>query len=204
MVEQKKVDRRILRTRQALFEALLDLMLEKRYADISVRDIVEQANIGRATFYLHYKDKDDLLTSNLEAMFVDIAARIRPLLRQAIMGGQPLPSEIIFREAQQNAPLYRMILTGQGGSAVWHRLYQTITDLYREVIQALIVGGDSPIEVGILANYVAGSVLSTIKWWLESDTRYPPEYMAAVWKKLIQPSMMAVVMLDNDWYEQEG
>ncbi len=77
------------------------------------------------------------------------------------------------------------------------------TALYGEIIQALVVGGDSPIEVGLLANYVAGSVLSSIKWWLDNDMPRSPEYMAAVWKQMIQPSMMGVVMLDDDWYEQE-
>ncbi len=202
MTEQKKIDRRVLRTRQSLFTALMALMMEKQYSDITVRDIADEANIGRATFYLHYKDKDDLLASNLEALFVGMAERIRPLLRQAIMSGQPLPSEIVFNEVQQNASLYKMILTGQGGTVVWQRLYQTIINLYTEVIQALIVGGDSPIDVGILGHFVAGSMLSVLKWWLENDMPHSPAYMAASWKKMIQPSMMAVVMLDNDWYAQ--
>ncbi len=200
MAAIKKMDRRVLRTRKVLYAALLELMMKRDYNDITVSDIADCADVGRATFYLHYKDKDDLLASNLEGMFVEIAERIRPLLHQAIMGGQPLPSIIIFNEVDQNAPLYQMILSGQGGSVVWHRLYQTVIDLYEEVIQALIVGGDSPIEVGLLAHYAAGSLLSSIKWWLDNDRERSSEYMAAVWQQMIRPSIMGIVMLDEDWY----
>ena len=61
MHKKNKTDRRIQRTRQALRKALLELNKEKGYDSISVEEITQRANLGRATFYLHYKDKEDLL-----------------------------------------------------------------------------------------------------------------------------------------------
>ena len=58
---KSKTDRRIQRTRQSLRTALLELIKEKGYDAISIEEITERANVGRATFYLHYKDKEDLL-----------------------------------------------------------------------------------------------------------------------------------------------
>ncbi len=55
------LDRRVLRTHAALQDALLDLILEKRYDEITVEEITDWANVGRTTFYLHYQDKDALL-----------------------------------------------------------------------------------------------------------------------------------------------
>ena len=63
-----KPDRRIQRTRQSLRTALLTLIKEKGYDAISIEEITERANVGRATFYLHYKDKEDLLLEEFSEM----------------------------------------------------------------------------------------------------------------------------------------
>ena len=69
MNDQKTVlqqDRRTQRTQQTLFDALIDLLKVKHYDAISVKDIIEKANVGRSTFYAHYQTKDDLLKSGFE------------------------------------------------------------------------------------------------------------------------------------------
>src|SRR5574338_1030565 len=67
-LEKSRTDRRIQRTRQSLRTALLALIKEKGYDAISIEDITERANVGRATFYLHYKDKEDLLLEEFSEM----------------------------------------------------------------------------------------------------------------------------------------
>ena len=66
--KSNKTDRRIQRTRQALRTALLELTKEKAYDSISIEEITERADVGRATFYLHYKDKEDLLLEQFSEM----------------------------------------------------------------------------------------------------------------------------------------
>lgn len=63
-MKNTKADRRSQRTRQLLSSALVDLMLQKRYDEITVQNIIDRANVGRSTFYAHYLDKDDLLVSD--------------------------------------------------------------------------------------------------------------------------------------------
>src|SRR5688572_15174255 len=65
---KNKIDRRIQRTRQSLRTALLELIKKKGYDAISIEEITECANVGRATFYLHYKDKEDLLLEEFSEM----------------------------------------------------------------------------------------------------------------------------------------
>src|SRR5690349_21251623 len=65
-VTGKRADRRVQRTRRLLHEALLSLIHEKRYEVITVQEILDRADIGRSTFYMHFKDKDELLFSGLE------------------------------------------------------------------------------------------------------------------------------------------
>jgi len=63
---ENKNDRRSQRTQQALGHALVELMTEKGYDAISIKDIIERANVGRSTFYSHYVDKDDLFVSQMD------------------------------------------------------------------------------------------------------------------------------------------
>ena len=63
-----QMDRRIQRTRQLLHEALIELIQEKGYEAVTVQDILDRANLGRSTFYLHYRDKEELLLSGFERL----------------------------------------------------------------------------------------------------------------------------------------
>ncbi len=204
MSEKKKTDRRVQRTRQMLFNALMELMMEKNYADILVSEITERANLGRATFYLHYRDKDDLLASNIEAIFEQVAERIRPLFKQALLAEDTVQGRILFEEAQQNSQLYRMILSGQGGMVLYNRLQSRFAELIADMLEKLLLGGDSPVEIPLLANYLSGAILFLVKWWLENDMPRSPDYMAAVMQHLIRPGMERVMLLDLDWYEGVG
>src|ERR1041385_7377782 len=70
---KKKIDVRVRRTRDALGDALVDLMLEKPFASITVQDVLDRAQVGRSTFYSHYSDKNDLLMSDADEFFESIA-----------------------------------------------------------------------------------------------------------------------------------
>ncbi|MFQ5400242.1 MAG: TetR/AcrR family transcriptional regulator [Anaerolineae bacterium] len=201
MTTPRKPDRRIQRTRRALFSALMELMLERGYSEITVSDITERANVGRATFYLHYRDKDDLLASNLEALFTEVADRIRPLLKPSLLAGDTIQGRILFEEAQQNSDLYHMILNGQGGIMLYLRLQSRIVALMEDMLEKMIMGGESPIELSLMANYLTGVFLALVKWWLDEGMARSPDYMAAVMQHLIRPAMERVLLLDLDWYE---
>ncbi len=61
-------DRRIQKTQKLLHEALVSLMHEKSYDSIVVKEILNRANVGRSTFYTHFRDKDELLVSGIHEM----------------------------------------------------------------------------------------------------------------------------------------
>jgi len=64
-VKSKKADRRTNRTRRSLSTALVDLVKEKRFDDITVQNVIDRADVGRSTFYSHFRDKDDLFQKKL-------------------------------------------------------------------------------------------------------------------------------------------
>src|ERR1700756_565099 len=71
----ESTDPRVLRSRQMLMEALLRLLNRKEFDDISIQEIADEANLNRATFYLHYPDKNALLQAMTAARFSDLVAR---------------------------------------------------------------------------------------------------------------------------------
>src|SRR5688572_15483761 len=76
MVEERKVDRRIQRTRTLLRDALMRLIIRRGYDEITIQDITDEANVARTTFYLHFSDKDDLLFSTMRDVYEDLFARV--------------------------------------------------------------------------------------------------------------------------------
>src|SRR3954466_12612335 len=79
---EKKEDRRIQRTRQLLLQALFSLIQEKGFDAVTVQDIIDRADIGRSTFYVHFVDKEDLLVQAMDPFSADLKERQRKALRE--------------------------------------------------------------------------------------------------------------------------
>jgi AcrR family transcriptional regulator len=118
-MDSKKPDRRRNRTRRNLKEALLALVLEKGYEGITVEEITHRADISRTTFYLHYRDKEQLLLELVDGMVNDLILQITQLPftawgREGLKGATPDPSSspvmLIFKHAAEHANLYRVTL----------------------------------------------------------------------------------------------
>src|ERR1051326_8767622 len=84
-----KEDRRIQRTRQLLRDSLMALIVERGFSDLSIQDITDRANVSRTTFYLHYRDKDELLFNSIQEMYQElISTAISSITREGILRGE--------------------------------------------------------------------------------------------------------------------
>jgi AcrR family transcriptional regulator len=174
-----KLDRRVQRTRQSLRGALISLILEKGYDAVTVQDITNRGDMRRATFYLHYRDKDDLLFHTLTGIYDDLVSQIETLSAQNQHDGKAKALILAaFRHAEENGDLYRVILSGQGAVIVEKRIKEYIAAYIARQIEPPPTGCEPPVPVEVVANYVAGALLSLILWWLEGNRPYPAEYMA--------------------------
>ena len=204
----KHHDRRVERTRSALKHALYELIDEKGYDQVTVEEITDRANLGRATFYLHYRDKEDLLLEDVVDLVDQMVenATGMPWLRwkQAPDASLPTPNRpppmvMVFRHVAENAKHYRIILRGQGTYTVGERLREIIIQAIKEL--GLVRGqegkpiGELPVPIDVIANYYAGSVMGLVSWWLENDTPYTPEQMADYFQRLFFPGLMQVLGL---------
>jgi AcrR family transcriptional regulator len=162
-----------------LKNALMDLIVEKGYEAVNVQDITDRANLGRATFYLHYKSKEELLIESLNAAALELTQKIEELPIENWSLTREEPVFLIFTHAEANANLYRIILRGQGGVLIarWvHDFIATNTHHFLdEQVKQLNLKPLLPLD--FIGNYFAGSLLAIITWWLENNMPYPKEEM---------------------------
>ncbi|MBN1306224.1 MAG: TetR/AcrR family transcriptional regulator [Anaerolineales bacterium] len=177
-----KQDRRSRRTRETLIHALLELIERKHYDQISVQDIVEQANVGRSTFYAHYGNKDDLLLSGLEH-------QMELLVGQITLGGTgrlDFDTRAFFQHTRGHYEIYRTLVWGAGFKLLVEDGQAMLSAKIEARLAALLAGRPEPsIPLPVLANAIAGVLLVLLKWWLDNKSPYPPERMDAIFQQLV-------------------
>lgn len=168
-------DRRVRRTRALLHRALIDLIMAKGYGRVTVQDILDQADVGRSTFYSHYAGKDDLLVESggdhLRAMIVSAS----PSSGQPSCEDDPLaPALLIFQLAEANRPLYSALIGGSGSSQVVDLAKKMFTELFTDRIRR-----DRPethdLDVDLTATFLANGLLGVLTWWLDARPDIPAE-----------------------------
>ena len=182
----RKMDRRVQRTRKLLRDALMNLIMEDGYDAISIQDITEKANLGRATFYLHFKDKDELLLDVMEQFIDDFMEQV-PQITEAQWRLDDTKALVrLFDFAAEHYDLYRILIIGSGGITAANQLRRSVADNIANFIQQEIdeLGAKPVLPTEFIANHFAGSLLATIYWWLDSDLSYTPEEMAEMFQKV--------------------
>jgi len=173
-----KNDRRSQRTRQLLSAALVELIREKDYKTITVNEIIERANVGRSTFYAHYKDKDDLFLGELD--------RVIEVLSQRIPGQDEMPffpSLGLFQHVSEEYELYKALVWTPGIDLLIKHMQKSLTQRVEQGLQNS--GEEYNIPLPILANFITGSFLTLLKWWLENKKKQTPQQINEMFKKLI-------------------
>jgi AcrR family transcriptional regulator len=187
-----KEDRRKQRTRALLREALIALILEKGYDAVTVQDITDRANLGRATFYLHYKGgKDELLLSMMEDIQSKVAQQSGPISKDDFtVHGQP-SSTFAFKYAEENADFFRAVLGGGVASNLTRYRKSSAAEIQTQIEPALDAT-ENHIPVEIIANYIAGALNTLIIWWLENNRPYAAEEMARIFHQLLMTGIQGV------------
>ena len=166
-------DRRIQRTRDALRVALMELMAERGWEAIDVLALCERANIGRSTFYQHFKNKEELLEKSLSGLRDALLMQTRP----SNDTGVPLafvPG--LLAHLHENREVFRALIGRRSG--------QFVQDRFRELLVEL-VAASSPAagrawQAKARAHYLGGALLELLVWWLGSNRPQRPSEIEAV------------------------
>lgn len=179
--ELDRHQRRKLRTRSRLQEAMIKLVLEKGVEEITIQEITDTADLGRGTFYFHFDDKEDLLWSIVED-------RIQATERQVMedFGGRvPEQPEYyaylnMFQHVKQHADVYRLLVGDRGSQGVANRARKYLVEETQRDIESYGVFGEIGQPAEITAQIVVGMLFSLILWWLESEGAYTPSDLARI------------------------
>lgn len=169
-------DRRIRRTQTLLAQALIDLALEKGYEAVTIRDITDRADIGYATFFRHYRDKDELLQDVLDVVLeelIELLSVVNPDTEPAVAG------MVLFRFVQQHAELVRVLLERR---AILQKLIAVVT---RQIVDEHTARQGSPVPLEIAAHHLVSASIALVEWWLDKGMSYTPEQMGQIYADLI-------------------
>ncbi|HLW03356.1 MAG TPA: TetR/AcrR family transcriptional regulator [Ktedonobacterales bacterium] len=178
-------DRRVKRTQNLLAKALIALTLEKGYEAVTIRDITERADVGYATFFRHYHDKDALLLDVLEV----VLAELIDLLPLSPNGDPATIGTLVFRYVQQQSEVVRVLLSSRGSTTLLQRIIEAGTE---NALSQNTPLPEAVVPMEIAAYHLVASTLALIQWWLEHDMPYPPERMGSVYNELIARPTSAV------------
>lgn len=177
------IDRRVVRTRTALYDALVALIRRKTYEHITVEDILREADVGRATFYAHFTSKDDLLERSLD--------RLRDLLRAAQGGGEQAPfrwdrswspSRVFFEHIAEFADVRFALSGGRGGAILRDAIDHVLAGVFRA---SMPPDADErmPRELAVL--HIVSTINATLRWWLEHRPQMSPAEAEALFRELL-------------------
>jgi len=178
-------DRRVGKTRKAIFTALNELLREKKFAKITVQEIIDRADIGRATFYAHFPTKDDVLTDYVESIFESFNEQLNEHIEK---GGASklLPVAALFAHIQDNEKTISGNFMSESGTVLFDNFKNYWIMKIRPIIEAHIPADETPkIPVDMLTNHVICTIIGLIQFWLQDGLRYTPEQMEQYFFELI-------------------
>ena len=144
-------DRRVRRTRNGLAEAFLGLVIERGYDRLTVQDILDRADVGRSTFYTHFRDKESLLLSCFDSLRDELGRELDAMTPGATPTDRRRPTIVLFEHAYRNRRIYQALCGRNGGTVVQRHLHTLITRALRTHLEphlaAYFARGESEIAV---------------------------------------------------------
>lgn len=191
----RAVDRRVQRTRQLLRTALMSLIQEKGFESSSVQDIIDRANVGRATFYAHFDSKEDLLASGIDELRASLRERQHQALSSTTADDRLFAFSCeLFIHADAHRTVFRAMVGKRSGAVVQQLLHKMLVDLVREELKLMSPTSratETPAEA--IAQFIGGGLFGLLIWWANGKMRMPVKEVDAVVRRLAIPAVKAAV-----------
>lgn len=168
------------RTKENFKTALLSLMEQKRFNDITITEIVNYAKYNRGTFYAHYQKKEDLLDEIIEEMFSQmIDAYRQPYLNLSVLDFNKLPpkSIILFDHFLENHKFYKLMLSPATNYDFREKMVKRLDQLFRDEFEFIITDIDPEIDINLFSTYRIQGIIGLILEWIDNDFRQSSSYM---------------------------
>lgn len=203
MGSSTSTDRRSLRTRAAIYQALIELIEEKGFEILTISDITRRANLNRSTFYLHFRDKSDLvlqmedeITQNFEKILIqDLVINFKDLEKM----DAPIPVIVsMFTYFKENVRLIGAMLDLKGELSLQNQIIQVIQ---KNISLGFLMGIQSirfEVPAEYLFSYMISAHLGVVQAWIKKGCIESPEEMATNLMKLSLKGPFHAVQIEYD------
>ncbi len=158
------MDRRQIKTRQAIFSAFVKLLETRRYEKITVQEILDEANIGRSTFYAHFETKDELLKAICKELFGHI-----------------------IDSAMDKTHTHGLYSNAEAPQSVFCHLLQHLQENDNNILVHHRRRENQDLPQDFLVNHISGSFVEMVLWWLKDRERHTPEELDRYFRSVIEP-----------------
>jgi AcrR family transcriptional regulator len=221
---QNNLDRRVQKTRKLLQDALIELVAEKGYESVTIKEILDQANVGRSTFYAHFQDKDQLLHSILDRLDELFDQHKKQVIEATKNVGKiditdlslgPSPTLSLFQFVGQNHRFFKAMLGNRGygifAKPVYDYVFSHVHGLFTQPIHddvfAQLHGSlqlprlrekPSSFESEIAAHYFVSALMGILVWWVEKDMPCTVEEIDGLFRQLALPGFTSLLELNHE------
>ena len=162
----KKTDRRAERTQELLLDALVSLLMERGYERLTIQNLLDRAGVGRATFYAHFQNKEDLLARSFTLPFL--------------------------QHLESHRRGYHTTMGHENEPTVERRIEHMLTDLVREDLGRHYRGKANAAVFDLAVGYVVRSLWATVVWWVGSKEPMPPDEINQIFQRITFPGIEAI------------
>jgi len=221
---QNDADRRVQKTRKLLQDALIELVSEKGYESVPIREILDRANVGRSTFYAHFEDKDQLLHSildRLDELFEQHKKQILDAAKNVGNAGNTdftlglSPTLNLFQFVGENHRFFKAMLGNRGygifAKPVYDYVFAHVHGIFTEPVHAdalaqlhepfkILRSREKYSSLGseIAAHYFVSALMGILVWWVENDMPCRAEEIDGLFRQLAMPGFTHVVSVSHE------
>lgn len=185
------MDRRQLKTRNAIFKAFGVLLSKKEFSKITVQDIIDEADIGRTTFYDHFETKDYLLKEMCADLFAHVFSDTLSSENThdfSLKTGNPheMITHMLYHLLDNERNILE-ILTGDSGELFLGFFRQYLSELMAARMLSVMNVNSKNIPDDFLVNHISSSFVGMVQWWIKNNLRQTPEEMADYFVAVVAP-----------------
>ncbi|MBP1044957.1 TetR/AcrR family transcriptional regulator [Enterococcus sp. BWM-S5] len=197
----KKKDLRVMRTHKMIIEAFFHLVEEKGFEAITIQEIADRAMINRATFYAHFKDKQDLYDQIFDFAVQAFTSALDT--DKTIQGNRIEVKKIelllttIYNNIHKNKNFFLTIMDGSSNETLRRKLADILYEKYADTLAHLrITENDIEVPVDFIIEYMTSIFIGTLHWWITSDTDMTPNHLARLVIKLVGNGHLTILGIE--------
>lgn len=190
-VREALMDRRQKKTRAAIFKAFSALLSEKNYGRITVQEIIDEADVGRTTFYAHFETKDELLKALCEELFGHIIdSALDCTHTHGLYSNGNVPESVfchLLQHLQENDNNILGLLSCESSEIFLRYFKDSLNELIRMQFVNQNRQKNTNIPQDFLINHISGSFVEMVLWWIKGHMKQKPEELDGYFRAVIEP-----------------